>query len=468
MKNERLSQLLELTNIDKLIEYVIEYAEHHPEFEADLMAHLEKRYVDNEEHKSETDWREEVDWALSQTTYIGDRWHDDEVPDWEEIFECIDRIFDKADILLEVGNAEAALTIGIQFFISMDKVCRETDYYEEDFYDPSFYIEHAKELIVKSIGAYSVSSVARQEAFATIRKLAEHCSIEYYDLNFNRLLTDMSIVCSTDEEALKLLDEELGKRDNHKYVTMKAEILHRLNHHEEADAIMQKYLHLPEIRMAKLNRALAEKRYDDALQLAEDGYVGAKQKSKLGYGETIWLHKLLEVYCLQGNRQGEISTHRRLFIIECGSLNHYHELKKLVPSEEWSDFLSSMMAETHFPLSFFDHQAKCEIYLEEGDKASLFNYLSSIDFNRLEALHMYAHHLADDYSDELIGMYVADLREFAAMKMGRGNYQKMANYMREMQKLTGGRESATRLAHELSTKYCNRRAMKDELKEFIP
>lgn len=468
MKNERLAQLIELTDTDKLIDYVMEYAEQHPEFEADLMAYLKKSYVENEDSESDTDWREEVDWALSQTTDIGDRWHDYEVPDWEEIFECIGRIFDEADILLEVGNAEAALTIGIQFFISMDKVCRKTDYYDDDFDDASFYIDHAKELILNSIGADSVSSEARQEAFTAIRKLTEHCSIEYYDLNFHRLLTDMTIKCSTDEEALKLIDEELKKRDNHEYVTMKAGILHRLNRHEEADVTLQKYLHLPEIRMAELERALSEKRYDDAIQMAEDGYAAAKQKSKFGYGETKWLHKKLDAYRLQCDRQGEIATLRKLFICELGSLDHYHELKKLVSSEEWSDFLSSMMAETHFPLAFIDHQAKCEIYLEEGDKASLFNYLSSIDFNRLDALSLYAHHLANDYSDKLIGMYVADLRQFAAMKMGRDNYQQMAKYMREMQKLVGGKESAAMLASELCKKYSNRRAMKDELKEFIP
>ena len=50
--------------------------------------------------------------------------------------------------------------------------------------------------------------------------------------------------------------------------------------------------------------------------------------------------------------------------------------------------------------------------------------------------------------------------------MGRVYYKRMANALHELQKLDDGVESARMLADELRSKCRNRRAMKEELKEF--
>lgn len=186
----------------------------------------------------------------------------------------------------------------------------------------------------------------------------------------------------------------------------------------------------------------------------------------MGLFEWKWLEKELEVHRLQGNRQGEIDTLRRLFVCHLGSMEYYHELKQLVPQEQWTEFLTEMLTETPFTSTFVSGNVKADIYVEEDDKDALFNLLSSLTFDRLNALCRYAHHLKDEHSGDLLGMYLTDIREYAARNMGRDHYQRIANAMREMQKLVGGSESAHILAEEFRHKYSNRRAMKEELKDF--
>ena len=442
----------------------MEYAEDNAEFKAFLLSHIKTDYVENE--TKDIDYKSEIRWIFSQTTDFGDRWHSYETADWCEIFECMDRVFHDADILLEQGNAEVSLAIAVQFFISLDETCREYPEYDEE-YDAEDAIEKAEHLMLECIGRPSVSEKARQEAFSVVKRLAVHNSIESYSLSMDSLLMEMSVKTAPDEEALKLLDEMMAQKGaTYRYVTWKVELLRKLVRCEEAEKTLRQHLYMPEIRMPEVERAIEEKRFDDALSLAEGGYEAAKEHSVWGFFEWKWLEKELEVHRLQGNRQGEIDTLRRLFVCHLGSMEYYHELKQLVPQEQWTEFLTEMLTETPFTSTFVSGNVKADIYVEEDDKDALFNLLSSLTFDRLNALCRYAHHLKDEHSGDLLGMYLTDIREYAARNMGRDHYQRIANAMREMQKLVGGSESAHILAEEFRHKYSNRRAMKEELKDF--
>lgn len=460
----KLSQLMELVGIEGLKSFVLDYAENHPQFKADLTSFIQENYVGEDEE--DIDYRAEVEWAFDETRDEGDRWHSYEVTDWNAIYSNLDELFRQADILLEAGNAEAALGIGVQFFISLNETCKDTDYYDED-YDPDYSAEKAKALILKSIGAENVSTKARQEAFDVIGKLAKSNAIEYCNVSLTDLLAEMTIKTSSPEDALMAIDGLMAQRGvNHHYVEWKVELLRQLNRHAEAENTLKANLHLPEIRMAEVERAINEQRYDEAIELAEEGYKATKGQFVWGFSESKWLEKILQVYGLKGDKQGEADTLRRLFIVHGGSIDYYHQLKDRIPKSEWYTYLAAMLGETHISESFYDHNVKADIYVEEGDMQALFGYLSSLRSSRLDALCKYAYHLKDLYSDQLTGMYVAEIREYAAKNMGRDHYRRMANAMREMQKLKDGHESARRLADELRSKYSNRRAMKEELKEF--
>lgn len=459
-----MSQLLELISDSELRQFVLEYANENPAFEALLLSHIKTDYVENKE--KDVDYRSEIEWIFSQTTDVGGRWHSFEVADWCEIFECMDRVFHDADILLEQGNAEIPLVIAVQFFMLLDKTCREYPDYEEE-YDAEDAIEKAERLMLECIGHPSVSVEVRQEAFAAIKQLSQHNSIESNSFRPESLLMEMSVKTASDEEALEMIDEMMAQKGaNHRYVTWKVELLKKLGRNEEASKVLKQHLYMPEIRMPEVERAINEMRYDDALSLAEGGFKAAKRHSVWGYFEWKWLEKELEVYKILGDEKGEINILRRLFICHLGSMEYYHELKQRVPKDQWHEFLTEILDKTPSTPTFISGNVKADIFVEEADWDALFKLLSSISFDRLNALCRYAHHLKGEHSDELIGMYVADLREYAARNMGRDHYRRIANAMREMQKLIGGQESASMLAEEFRQKYSNRRAMKEELKEF--
>ena len=243
-KSETLNQLLELLSESELREYVLEYAEGNKVFKAFLLSHIRTDYVENE--TKDVDYKSEIEWIFSQTTDIGDRWHSYETADWCEIFECMDRVFHDADILLEQGNAEVPLAIAVQFFVSLDETCREHPEYDEE-YDAEDAIEKAEHLILECIDHPSVSEDACQEAFSVVKRLAVHNSIESYRLSMDSLLMEMSVKTASDEEALKLLDEMIAQKGvNHRYVTWKVELLRKLGRSEEAEKTLRQHLYMPE------------------------------------------------------------------------------------------------------------------------------------------------------------------------------------------------------------------------------
>ena len=296
MMENQLSKLMELVGEEGLKSFVLDYADEHSQFKADLTAFIHENYVGQDE--ADIDYRQEVEWAFAETRDEGDRWHSYEVTDWCAIDANLDKLFKQADILLEAGNAKAALGIGVQYFISLNETCQETEYYDED-YDPDYSARKAKNLILKSIGAANVSSEARQEAFDAIGKLANGNAIEYCNVNFGDLLVEMTVKTATAEE---------------------------------------------------------------------------------DFSEVKWQETILRINSMKGGLQGEIAKEK--------------------------------------------------------------------------------------HSDKLTGFYVSEIRDYAAKNMGRDHYRRIANAMREMQRLKDGHESARILADELRLKYSNRRAMKEELKEF--
>jgi len=72
MENQ-LSKLMELVGEEGLKSFVLDYADEHPQFKADLTAFIHENYVGEDEE--DIDYRQEVEWAFDEIRDEGDRWH---------------------------------------------------------------------------------------------------------------------------------------------------------------------------------------------------------------------------------------------------------------------------------------------------------------------------------------------------------------------------------------------------------
>lgn len=126
-----------------------------------------------------------------------------------------------------------------------------------------------------------------------------------------------------------------------------------------------------------------------------------------------------------------------------------------------------MMKEVPFNGYFsFGGNVEAEIYVEEKENDRLFHLLSSAGLGQLEALMQYAHHLKNSHSEQLIGMYISLLVDYAEQNIGRKYYEHIAQALLCMQKLDGGKAAVKQLVEEFRTIYKRRPAMMEELRRF--
>ena len=126
-----------------------------------------------------------------------------------------------------------------------------------------------------------------------------------------------------------------------------------------------------------------------------------------------------------------------------------------------------MMKETEFSNYFsFGGSAEADIYVKEQDNERLFTLLSSTRYDQLEALMRYAHYLKDTHSEQLIAMYTSSLNDYAERKMGRRNYEFIAQVLPCIYKLKGGQTAVKNIVAEFRIKYKRRPAMMEVLKDF--
>ena len=214
------------------------------------------------------------------------------------------------------------------------------------------------------------------------------------------------------------------------------------------------------------DKCIVHAQYDEAIRLLDEGIEIAKEEIYPGT-DSKWLEIKLKIYETTNRTSEVIDTCRLLFVTGRDKLTYYNKLKTLIPKEQWKSFLDAMMKETEFSNYFsFGGSAEADIYVKEQDNERLFTLLSSTRYDQLEALMRYAHYLKDTHSEQLIAMYTSSLNDYAERKMGRRNYEFIAQVLPCIHKLKGGQTAVKNIVAEFRIKYKRRPAMMEVLKDF--
>ena len=170
-----------------------------------------------------------------------------------------------------------------------------------------------------------------------------------------------------------------------------------------------------------------------------------------------------------GDKQQVIAAYRRLFIISDGSLEIYKKLKSLIPVDEWSDFLRTLMNETKFRdyYGYEEGNVKAEIFLAENDMDALFQYLMQINYDVPEHYSRYAKKMSSEQQTVLIPRFVEGIRLEASIAKKRDHYIRVCHYISKLKELHGTTEVANRLVVEFLETYRRKSAFKAELKKLI-
>lgn len=464
---KRLHQLLQLATLEDLVSFSEAYAAKDIDFGDSLMSFLGRKYVDN---KMPGEYADQMAAAFAEARDIGDRWHSYEVKDWDAIFHEASKILDEGDKLLALGNADVAAEIAMEFFQQLCDHFDMNELYDDEFLGGSSECAQAETLLILALGHPNISDTTKKQISADVKELSND-DLDNYDLvDLDDLKLQVTIATASKEDGLKLLDKQIedsrGSYDEHVYVKRKIDMLRQMGREEDAEKTEQKFIYLPEIRRNVVNRLVDQKNYAEAERLVRSAIDMDKAEGR-NYQAESWTERLLEIYELTGNKTRQTEVAKELFVAKGGRLVYYHKLKALIPVSQWKEELGELIKKTQFSDNYFSGQANLpDIFVEEGDKESLYQYVVKHSDETTGALDFYSKHIVDEHAGELLALYEKLLKREASGPANVKMYPRIASSMECMAKLKGGSEAAHRLAVYFRQLYRRRSSMMAAISKF--
>jgi hypothetical protein len=473
--NDNLEQLLQLAKREDLILFSLDYAKDNASFKKDLQSFLGNKYLLNNKNTSK-DYARQMAKAFDETTDIGNRWHSFEIPDWAAIFSKALKVISEGKKLLDIGNANAAAMIAVEFFKqfsdNFDENTLFDDYENSD--DGGYECEQAEKLLLNAIDHPYISKDVQKSLIGELGKLSNSdfskVMREYDIFDFDNMLLNVNLKTKTSEDSLKLLDAQIEQHrhhyDLHTYVERKIDLLNQMGKSKEAKKVESQYIFLSEIRRNVLNRLIEQKKYKEAIECAEDG-IKEEQATDTHAYINDWIKYLANIYKATGDTGKQISTCRQLFINNHGSKEYYHQLKKIVPAAEWKNFLDCLINDAKLDgRPIFGSSILADIYVEEKDRERLYQLIKKEKFIELDTLNNYARYTGQEHAAEFLDIYVQKLKADAKNNVNAKAYARIANAMEYMRKLKGGQQVTHQLAVFFREQYRRRPSMMTAISKF--
>ena len=233
---------------------------------------------------------------------------------------------------------------------------------------------------------------------------------------------------------------------------------------QEALKIVMDNIQYPDFREIIVDEALNKKDYIKAIQLCYEGIQIAEHKKHPGTVHN-WNDKLLSIY-ESTNNIVEIRKMTKMLFEDFYDMKYYKKLKSTYGPEEWTNICKSIIDTIKNNKSGgYEHASSlANIFIEENYKDRLLKLLQ-INQENLTFADEYAEHLIAIYPEELILIYEKGILKMAE-NTGRSYYKKVADYLKKLQKMDGGKEKVKELVDHFRLIYKNRSAMLEVLSKF--
>ena len=279
----------------------------------------------------------------------------------------------------------------------------------------------------------------------------------------------------TDEESLhaqiKFIDLYLADIDNdslndafseryecERYAEARIKAMEKL-HFSEAEILsfMENYLEFDNICYIAVEKCLAVKNYGKAEQLLENLILANQNLPGIVHKAK---EKLLEIYKATENEEKTTETLRWLLLNERRfEIDLYNEYKSHFSAQDWNVELEKLLSEKE--ASNFAEP----VFVEEKmyDRLFLSVKKSHERWKSFYKLEEYSKILAKDYAAELVQMFKECLEEDVKKASSRPHYAELAKHLKNLAKISGGKDVALSIRDDWLMTYKNRPAMKDEL-----
>lgn len=255
-------------------------------------------------------------------------------------------------------------------------------------------------------------------------------------------------------DSMKLQDYERWFADYHKI-----RLLYTLGRDAAAQNLIRRNITCDFIVDEEVERLIGAGKLCDAMALAEgaiEADVPGRHKALLRKAHIAEL--MHDMPTIQ-------DAYKQIVILGNSSLDTYHKLKALTPTEEWPK-LYGEIAEALQDSVCYSYLA--DIFAEEEDCERLFNLLMNDDiYDQYNLIHEHLPQLPEMYHEPLLQICLTTLWRRAPMLKGRRLYAEYAEDVKRFSQLPGARPYVDELLSRVRTHYARRSALQDELSRVV-
>ncbi len=264
-------------------------------------------------------------------------------------------------------------------------------------------------------------------------------------------------------EKIKLANKKDGwskTYDLKKYLKYKMDLLKEEGKNAEAEEIINNNIHLDDFRKLKIEQAIKNKDFTNAITLLNKGIIQARNEN---YAGTVKEYKelLLSVY-KKTNDTENIKLISKQLLDEDFSIENYRNYKKNFLPNEWESeclkYITKFSQKKSSGSNYSSSSNLALIFIEEKMWDKLFEIVKSS--KSIRVIEDNQKYLKENYSGELIILYEKAILKYAE-NTGRDIYSNIVTYLHNMAKLENGEAQAIRISSELLETYKNRKAMKE-------
>lgn len=381
--------------------------------------------------------------------------------DWREaqgVGSEVAQLLDVAQKHLKTQNYTGAINICTAV---METMTDALQYADDSNGDIGGNANYACEMLYEMAG-FALLEDVRSGFFDYCLKAFDKKVYEGWDWHLHML--ELASELARTEQEIQELFKRLEKpfQDEYKRETIERityETLKRIHGERSAEKYLAGHLSNHYLRRSAIENALANKQYEKARMLANDGIV-QDSTNKPGL-VTEWYDWLLKIAQAEKDTDGVIGYARLLFLDSHHDTREYYSiLKKHVNKNEWQNFVEGLIDDLGKKDRWSSVHRIANIYIDETMWDRLFDLVK--ESPSIYNLETYEKYLKKDYADELANMYAIAVVEYLDQNVGRKHYQKACRYLRRIKKL-GSPQTAETAIETLRAKYSQRPALLEEL-----
>lgn len=433
-------KLLEELNKERLIDFLVAYAENDAEFTNAVNVFFRKPEFEKELDKI----KKEIASALDG---VSDYYNRDS---WGNVHFDVSSIIAEIKLRTEQGHIRLAFA---QLELLYRKLLENYEYQGEcEIGDEA---EGCLE-IMSEIADQAVLTEDKEYIFRHCIELSELEDGKDYGADYEDKLLRIAAKFVTPQNLMEL-ENALANFDfnwrEEEFKLIRLEIIRKTEGESAVNDFIAENLQFPKIIDIAYDKAVLCKDFTEAEQLCINALSGGKQR----YGISPWLYKLYSVYEITNNAAKIAGTAEEILL--SGDLAYYDKLKSLLEEQDiWDSSYLELLHNCELRLSYLKYM---EILAKEKECALLLEQLKK----HMEQVYQYGKILAVEYPIDVCQIFTDQINKEAKVAYSRETYRKVCLRILLFSE-AGYKDAAIEMTNDFKLKYKRKPAFVDELNKI--